>query len=340
VTPPERRSTRALQLTIGLGISAVLVWLSFRKVDFGGAWQAIRTVHVWSLLAAVFLATLSFPLRIPRWRLLLRRADDSAVDRLSLWHALAIGFAANNVLLFRAGEVLRVAAVNRVGKVSFAAALSSVAVERVLDALTVVALLGFGLITAHLPADVRIGNGPPIATIAADTGIVCLAALAVAILAAWRRDLALRVFERLLPSGSFSAKIVRFADNVLRGLGAMRDWRRAGPVVFWSFVIWLVNAAGFFMAFRAFNFDVPFTGALILQGALMLAIAAPSTPGYVGIMEPVIIASLALFGISNTAAGAYAIAYHATTFVPITVLGAYSAFRTGVRLKVPPPATP
>lgn len=337
--PPERRGARTLHLTIGLVISVVLVWLSFRKVDFHGAWQAIRTVHVGLLLAGVLLATLAFPLRIPRWRLLLRREDGGAIDAISLWHAIAIGFAANNVLLFRAGEVLRVAAVNRLGKVSFAAALSSVAVERVLDALTVVALLGFGLVTAHLPADVRIGNGPPIATVAADTGILCLVALFVAILAAWRRDLALRIFERVLPSGPLSSKIVGFVDNVLRGLGAMRDWRRAGPVILWSFVIWIVNAAAFFLVFRAFNFDVPFTGALILQGALILAIAVPSTPGYVGIMEPVIIASLALFGISNTAAGAYAITYHAATFVPITALGAISAIRTGTHLRTPP-ATP
>jgi hypothetical protein len=340
VTQPERSGARALQLTIGFAISAILIWLSFRNVDFHQAWETIRTANAVTLFGAVVLATLSFPLRIPRWRLLLRRDDGSAVDASSLWSAIAIGFAANNVIPFRAGEVLRVGAISRQPGVSFASALSSVAVERVLDALTVLALLGLGLVSTPLPPHVRIGNGPPIAALARDTGLLCLAALLLATLAAWRRDTALRLFERVLPSGPISVKIVAFVDSMLRGLGALRDWRRAVPIVVWSFVIWIVNASAFYVAFRAFNFPVPFTGALILQGALMIAIAAPSTPGYVGVFEAVTIAALALFGIDNSAASAYVIAFHATTWVPITLLGAFAAFRTGIRLKTPRVAPP
>ncbi len=279
---------------------------------------------------AIALATVPFGLRVPRWRLLLRQDDGAPIAGRSLWNAIAIGFAANNVLPLRAGEFLRVAAINRLAPVSFATALSSVAVERVLDALVVVTLLGLGLVGGQLPAS----NG--IAAKAELIGVICLAAMVMAILAAWQRETALRIVERLLPTGPVARKLVGFVDNVLRGLGAMRDPRRAVPVIFWSAIIWLVNASAFFLAFKAFGFDVPFAGALVLQGAVMIGIAVPSTPGYVGVLDTAIYGTLLLYGVDQPHGLAYGILCHLTTFIPITLLGALSAAQTGTRLRTPP----
>jgi uncharacterized protein (TIRG00374 family) len=335
VAPPDRRGAHALHLIVGLTVTAVLVWWAFHKVDFGDVWSTIRTVRVVPMLFAVALATLPFLLRVPRWRLLLRNDDGSAIPAGPLWHSIAIGFAANNVLPLRAGEVLRVGAVSRLARVSFAAALSSVAVERVIDALTVAALMGIGLVAGQLPGAVTLGGNTPVAAVAQRTGILCLAVLLVAIAAAWRRDLTVRLFERLMPSGRFGGALVEFVDRLLGGLEALRDPRRALPVLGWSLIIWLVSAAAFYVAFQAFHFTVPFTGALILQGALMVGIAVPSTPGYALVFEGAIVAALALFGVSTGPAFAFAVTYHITTFIPITALGAISAIRTGTNLRAP-----
>ncbi|HEY4322009.1 MAG TPA: lysylphosphatidylglycerol synthase transmembrane domain-containing protein [Gemmatimonadales bacterium] len=339
MTPRSRSSTRTVLVVLGFAISAVLIYFSFRGKDFHTLWLTIKTIHLLPMAGAIVLATLAFPLRVPRWQLLLPDADGNPLPAKSLWHAIAIGFAANNILLARAGEVLRVAAINRITGVSFGAGVASVAVERVIDALTVITLLGIGLVTAHLDPHATLGGKVPIETLARDTGLLCLLALALAIVASWRRDMALRLFERLLPSGPLATKVVGFVDNVLRGLGALRDWRRALPVVLWSFVVWTTSAAGYYLAFKAFDFPVPFAGALVIQGALMFGIAAPSTPGYAGIFEAVSIGSLALFGIGDSDALAYALTFHITTFFPITILGLISAVRTGVRLR-PPADTP
>jgi glycosyltransferase 2 family protein len=332
VKPPEGRSARALQVVAGVAISAALVWLAFRNEPFSDVWAIIKTARVLPMAAAVALATAPFALRVPRWKLLLRQHDGAPIATSSLWNAIAIGFAANNVLPLRAGEVLRVAAINRLAPVSFAAALSSVAVERVLDALVVVTLLGIGLVGGQLPAS----NG--MAVKAEWIGVICLAAMFAAILAAWQRETALRIFERLLPTGPVATKIVGFVDNVLRGLAAMRDPRRAAPVILWSVAIWLVNASAFFLAFQAFGFAVPFAGALVLQGAVMIGIAVPSTPGYVGVLDTAIYGTLLLYGVDQAHGLAYALLYHITTFIPITLLGALSALRTGTRLRTPPAA--
>lgn len=281
------------------------------------------------MLLAVVVSTLPFPLRIPRWKLLLRHDDDSALPSASLWHAIAIGFAANNTLPFRAGEVLRVAAVSRLGKVSFATALSSLAVERVLDALTVVAMLGIGLVLANFPASA----GAPDASTASKVGIICIVALLVAIIAAWKKDLALSLVRRVVGHGTIGEKIHHFADRLLAGLNALRDPRRAVPVIAWTVVIWLANAAAFYFAFSAFDINVPFSGALVLQGLLMIGIAMPQGPGYPGGFEAPIVLVLGFYSVDPNLALAYAISYHILTFIPITLLGAWSAVRSGVTLK-------
>jgi uncharacterized membrane protein YbhN (UPF0104 family) len=80
----------------------------------------------------------------------------------------------------------------------------------------------------------------------------------------------------------------------------------------------------------AFRLTVGFAGVLLLQGVLVLGVAAPTTPGYVGVFEAVIKAVLLLFAVSADRAVAYAVTYHITTFLPIVLLGAWSLMRTSL----------
>src|SRR3712207_2538459 len=84
-----------------------------------------RRARLGPLLGAVLLATLTFPCRVVRWRHLRPRDDGRAPGALPLWHAVAIGFTANNVLPFRAGELVRVAVASRLGGVRLTAAAAS-----------------------------------------------------------------------------------------------------------------------------------------------------------------------------------------------------------------------
>ncbi len=330
---------RIAQLVVGLVVAAGLVWLVFRHEDFGSVWQSITTVRIVPLVCAVALATLPFALRVPRWRLLLGRRDDPTLSNGSLWHAIAIGFTANNILPARAGELLRVVAINRLARVPFATGLSSVAVERVLDALVALGLFGVGLVAAHFPAAVTVG-GKPAAAVATRLGVICLVALVLAVVAARHRDAVVRLARRVLPKRPFSEHIVAFIDRVLEGLGAFRDPMHAAPVLAWSLAVWLVNASAFYVAFFAFGFHLPFTAALVVQGFLLIGIAAPQLPGFAFTFEATIAGALYLYGIDRNAGLAYAVVYHVTTFVPITALGVWSAVRTGVGLRPPEVITP
>ncbi len=77
---------------------------------------------------------------------------------------------------------------------------------------------------------------------------------------------------------------------------------------------------------------VPAVGAFLLQGIIGFGVALPSSPGYVGVFEAATRATLALYGIDATRAVSYAVAYHASTFLPVTLLGLYSLSRLRLHL--------
>jgi uncharacterized protein (TIRG00374 family) len=290
-------------------------------------WQQIRAAHPLPLLLAVVLATLTFPLRLVRWRLLLPQPGGAPYAARPLWHAIALGFMANNILPLRAGELIRSYTASRLAQIRFSTVLSSVAVERIFDALTLVALLSVALVFSNLPPDLTIG-GSSVAHLAKLAGIAGGIALLGGLLVLALPRQAERLVRRLIPRPQLADRIVSVIEGVGEGLAVLHSPGRLIMVLFWSLVLWNVNALAFYVAFGAFGIAVSYWGALLVQGLLVLGISVPSTPGFFGVFEAVVVAALALFDIPRDLAFSYAISYHLTSFVPITLLGLWSLTRT------------
>ena len=173
----------------------------------------------------------------------------------------------------------------------------------------------------------------PIARLAAIAGAMLGAALLAAVaVVAWPLA-AERVIRKVVPGERLAGKLVALVEGVRHGLSVLRSPARLSAVVGWSLVLWLVNALSFYVAFLAFDIPAGFAAALLLQGVLVLGIAVPSTPGYVGLFEGAIKAVLLLFAVAPDRAVAYAVTYHVTTFVPIVLLGAWSLLSTSLSLR-------
>ena len=118
----------------------------------------LRSARPQPLLVAVAIATFTFAMRAIRWNYFLRSDAGEPVPWGPRWHSVAIGFMANNLLPFRAGEVVRALAISRLGAVRLASAITSLVVERVLDALALVALFVIGLFLSGLPTSTTVGG--------------------------------------------------------------------------------------------------------------------------------------------------------------------------------------
>jgi uncharacterized protein (TIRG00374 family) len=308
---------------IGIGISVALLAWAMRNVNFGEMISEIRGAKPLPVLVGVILATGSFVLRAVRWKLLLRADTGVDVPFWPRWHAVAMGFMANNLLPLRAGELVRAYAISRLGHVRFTGAITSLVVERVFDALTLVLLLAVGLFLSDLPATTVIA-GIPLARIAAFAGAGALLAVAIGAAIIARPELLERMIRGILPIGTLQARLVSVGHGVTEGLSGLRSPARLAGVIFWSIALWLVSAASFFVMFSAFDIKVTFGGALLLQSAMAFGIAVPSTPGFFGPFEAALVAVLGVFGVSDTTAFSYAVTYHLTTLLPVTLLGLVS----------------
>lgn len=332
MTAPEgqavSRRPRWLAPAAGVVISALLLWWAVRGVDLRAAWLAARGASGAWLLAGVAVATTTFVVRVPRWQLLLRTPDGQALGAAPAWHGIAIGFMANN-LVPRSGEFLRAWIATRLAPFTFTASLSSVAVERVFDGLTLAAMLAAALLSPALPPDAMIGE-TPLRTLATRAGIACVVLLAAAMLLVAMPARAERLARRAIPWPAIADRVAAVIHGIAEGLGAMRSPARLTAVAAWSLILWGVGAWSFWLVARAFGLDLSVGAVLLIQGVLAFGVALPSTPGYVGVFEALVVAVLTLFGVDRDLAFAYAVTYHVATFVPITLLGALSVLRTPI----------
>jgi hypothetical protein len=303
-------------------------------VDVREVLAGVRAANPLLIVASAGVATLTFPLRTLRWRVLLRAPDGGAYPWRPLWHATAIGFMANNLLPARAGEFARAWVASRGLQVRFTTALASIGVERVFDGLMMLALMAAAIAAPSFPRQATVG-GTPLSRVAAGAALLFGALLIVAFIVALypRPWLALleRIAHAVLPERA-ALKVDAVAEGVVAGLAALRSVGRFAAVVGWSLALWLVNAAAFALCFRAFHLAVPPEGALLLQGLIGFGVAIPSAPGFWGVFEYATRITLQFYGIGATLALAYAFAFHLAGFIPITLLGLDALSRAHLHL--------
>lgn len=315
-------------------MSACFLYLALRGVSIAAIGREIAGARYGWFLVSIAVATLTFPARAARWRIILAKSTG-AVAFASVWHATAIGFMANNVLPARAGELARGFAASRLVPLKLSTAIGSIAVERVFDGLIVIFLLAVAIAAPGFPADATVA-GTSLHTVARWTGGVFVAILGTLFAAvhapAGALALAGRALRAMLPekAAEFTVTVAR---NFIEGLSILRAPRDFLRVVLWSFVVWLINAAAFYTGFLAFHLDgLPFPSALLLQGVVAIGVAIPSSPGFFGPFEAFSRASLELYGVPAEGAVSFAVGIHLGWFLPITLLGLWSLARANLSL--------
>jgi uncharacterized protein (TIRG00374 family) len=129
-----------LKVGLSLALAVLFLWAAFRGVDLTQLWLAMGRLRLPWLAALVGLFLASNLPRARRWQVLMAPVSREIPFWTTVW-ALMVGYA-GNCLIPRAGEVARVVAVRQRRRLPVSGLLATVVVERVLDMLTVVILLG------------------------------------------------------------------------------------------------------------------------------------------------------------------------------------------------------
>jgi uncharacterized protein (TIRG00374 family) len=316
-----------------LALAALLLGLFLRNVDVRSVLGEIARARPGWLLLSLSTMFANLAVRAWRWQYLLEPLGHPSF-RMA-FKATAVGFAASSILPARAGEVIRPYFLARQEGISATGAFATVILERLLDMLTVLALLA-----AYVFVFGRdMGAVNPVAFAAVKwagvtAAVAALGALVVLFVVAGdpaRLRRGLIRLEQVLPS-TLAGLLARIAEKFAIGLGAVRRPSRLFVALALSLPLWLCIGLGIWAGARAFHLAVPFTGSFLLQALLVIGVAVP-TPGAVGgFHEAYRVGVTVFFGAPNDAAIGSAIVVHAFSVVPALLLGLLFAAQAGLNV--------
>jgi uncharacterized protein (TIRG00374 family) len=250
---------------------------------------------------------------------------------------LFIGQAANALLPARLGEIARAYLIGEIEGVDKALALSTVIVEKALDALMLLLLVA--LVFAFMPLPAWLGRWGVLVSGLLVVALFCL------ILGAYQSKRRPSALQRLLswipgvrrfdPSSGLRAGLERRLDTIVVALTLLYQRAVAVQLVGWSVLVWIMAALTNYVTFLALGMDVPFLAALFLLAALYLGIVVPSSPGRVGVFHYICILSLSLFSVDRSQALGYGLVLHLIVFAPMITLGAWFLWKESYALGKP-----
>ena len=258
----------------------------------------------------MLLAPAGLVARACRWKYLFPPRSDLP----GLVPAMMIGYMVNNLLPLRAGEIVRVYVVARRGSAKFWTAAATLIVERVLDSLCIVMILGVLIFLVEVP---RIVEWAAMVILAIDVvGISVLVALTTA--PARCRAIIERLTRRW---PGLRDRILRAFTMFLDGLDGIRTRGHLVPLIAWTVIVWVVPALAAWASLRATHLMLPWLAGWVVLAFVGLGVSVPSAPGYVGVFHAAAVLATRIFGVPETDGFGFGIVYHASGFIPVTLVG-------------------
>lgn len=297
----------------GLMLSALLVYLSVRGIDFQGVIDGFRNIRYGFVPPVLALLFLMQALRSFRWGVIL--TPLAKIDQLSLFSVTSVGFLAIAAVPARLGELARPYLITRKSDLKMSSALGTIIIERVLDSMTLLSIAGVVLFFIPLPAWLVQASLLFL--------LATLTILAALVLIVIKREASLRILAPLigkLPT-RYGEMLNRLIGHFIEGFRIMIDPALLVFAFGLSFAIWLIDVLAIYLLFLAFGFPLSVTAAFALMIILIIGIAIPTAPGFIGNWHYSCILGLSLFGIPRTEALTFAIIFHALSIGLVVVLG-------------------
>lgn len=312
-----------LSIIAGFIVSAVLLWLALRNIEFGKLAAIYGRVNPAYLAPVVLVAAVELFFRGARWRLLMLPSNPSVrvVDAFKLE---AAGLALNNILPLRLGELARATFAARMFNIPLITVLATIMVERLLD---IVVLFLMFIVAARLGGITGgfLDYGGVLWTLAGGVtaGIAALIFADELVSHAWFSG-----FFRRFP------RIRTLFERVAMGVKGFHSFKSGALIMLFAAMQWFLDAVVFWLLALAFGLggiiDIFKGVALVFAGAA--AASVPGMPGYFGNYELVVMKVLATWGIAEDTGFAYVSYAHVLGYLVVTVLGVFFIYQMGQSL--------
>jgi len=313
-------------LVIGVVLGIVFLSLALRNTDYSRLAAALQRANYWYTIPLLLCLGLFYWIKAIRWRILL--TPVRAVTTAEVFPAMMAGFASNNLLPAHLGEIVRVVLLGRQLQVSNSAILATVILERCLDFLALLLLVG-GMLAFQ-------SDAPPILYSAGYfLGAMGLGTLVMAIILATWTDRFIRCIQSITafaPSGIH--KHIR--EQLLlgaAGLRSLRNGRLLIGMVWTSMTQWILMGLCIYCSMIAMDLNIGLSASLFTLALIVVGITLPSAPGFVGTIELCFVLALRPYGVASENAFAASAFYHVLVFFAVTGVGILCIHHCGSTLR-------
>ena len=308
------------KLWLGLLISALFLYLAFRKVDLARIWAVIRTCDLSFLALVIIITFFQFVIRAWRWRILLKPLKKTGFSNRLL--SILIGFAANCVLPARLGEFIRANYLGNTENISRSSTFGTIVVERFFDAFTLLLILVIGLIGTTFPEELSSVSGSLRAT-----GLFLFLAyiLIIIFLVGFKYKagpflILLERFLCFLPK-NLRSKIINAFWNFSLGLVPINNPSGWALAIFYSLLLWFTALYQIQLIEYSIGLSLPFIATFLIMAMPSFGVMIPSAPGFIGTFHLSVQYGLLFYGIGKEEALSAAILWHAAFFFPTIFFG-------------------
>jgi len=314
-----------LKLSVAIGGSVFFTALFVGSIDVREVGRALAGADYAYVAPALVLFAVSLVFRGVRWSLLFQPQPRLSWARLM--PSLLVGYAGNNLLPLRAGELLRAQHLSTRESVPRMHTFGTLMMERLFDGLVLATFVLWGILLVDVSA-AYLGVGLALAGATAAGFVVC-------IVLANRPDLIERVTRLPIPfvSARVREAVAGLGESFLNGFSVLRSPSRFGLVSLASMAAWGFELGMYWLLSQAFDLHASFITIAAAGAAANVALSLPSAQGGVGPFQYVATQALVRFALPADAAGAYALALHIFLVVPVSLVGLVVLWRTALRRK-------
>ncbi|MBO4585573.1 MAG: flippase-like domain-containing protein [Bacteroidales bacterium] len=227
----DKKKNGILTYVIWTVLAVVLIYFCFRSVEWDSFLEALRNCRwEWVALSMLTGAAVIF-FRALRWQMQLRPLDPS-VSLFSCFSAYAVGMA-SSLVLPRLGDVVRCGYIVRSSKVSFDKSIGTMVVDRLWDAVSLLAIGGIMVAVLWNHFGTFIVDNYFGAIITSRTLWIALAAVVLLLV------LGVFLLWRMREKGGIWNKAWEFVRGIKDGLLSIKDMRQGYMFIVYTVIIWV-----------------------------------------------------------------------------------------------------
>lgn len=311
---------------LGLAVAGACLWFALYRVDFaelGRSLAGARKSSIPLFLAALFAF---YWVKAERWRHLL--APLKQIPTRQLFPPLMVGYGVSMLVPMHLGEVARIMIVRADHSLRASALVMSIALERLLDLVTIPLLFAVAMIGhADLPpALIAAGYG---------MGLIGLAGMALTagfvFAPGWIIGAVTRLMAPLPPA--WRGPVIAQLEAATQGGAVLRAPGRMAAVVLLTVLQWALMWLCAWTAIWAVGAGAQWSAGLLTVALINVAVALPTSPGYIGSVQAAFVLALLPYGIGREAAVAASIYFHIVVYVSVVATGALFLHRAGRSLR-------